>query len=58
MKENIIFTIIGYLVVSVIFLPLLLIKNSFWIGIAFLLTIGCSVVIGQGLKKAYLQYKK
>ena len=57
MRENVMFTVVGYLVFAIIFFPLLMFKHALWIGFAFLLTIIGSILLGQCVKVMVKRYK-
>lgn len=58
MKENIISTVIGYIILAIIFLPLLVIKNVFWVGIVFIFFAVAVIVLGQIIKPLIKKYIK
>jgi uncharacterized protein (DUF983 family) len=58
MKENIIYTILGFIAFAILFFDLVLLRHALWIGFAIPLTIIGSILLGQifkwigsGLKK-------
>lgn len=57
MKENLIYTVVGYLFFAVMFLPLLLLKGVFWVGLAVLFTIAASIFLGQIIKVIVKYFK-
>lgn len=58
MKENIISTVIGYIILAIIFLPLLVIKDAFWVGIVFVFFVVAVIALGQIIKPVVKKYIK
>ena len=58
MKENIIYTILGFIAFGILFFDLFLLKHVIFIGFAIPLTIIGSIVLGQIFKWIASGYKK
>ena len=58
MKENIIYTILGFIAFALLFFDFLVFRHALWIGFAIPLTIIGSILLGQIFKWMASGYKK
>lgn len=58
MRENVMYTILGYIVFAIVFFPLLVFKHALWVGLVVLITIIGSILFGQCVKVMVLEYKR
>lgn len=58
MNEQIMYTIVGYIVFAIVFFPLLVFNQALWVGGVVLLTIIGSILFGQCVKVMVRTYKR
>lgn len=58
MKENVIYTVMGYLVFAIIFFPFLVFKHALWVGAVVFITIVGSILLGQCVKAMVRGYRR
>ena len=58
MRENVMYTVLGYIVFAIVFFPLLVFNHALWIGLVVLITIIGSILFGQCVKVMVESYKR
>ena len=58
MRENVMYTVMGYIVFAIVFFPLLVFKHALWVGVVVLITIIGSVLFGQCVKVMVRSYRR
>ena len=51
MRENVMYTVLGYIVFAIVFFPLLVFNHALWIGLVVFVTIIGSILFGQCVVK-------
>ncbi|MER1985330.1 MAG: hypothetical protein ABS948_05480 [Solibacillus sp.] len=58
MRENVMYTVMGYIVFAIVFFPLLVFKHALWVGVVVLITIIGSILFGQCVKVMVRSYRQ
>ncbi|MER2105910.1 MAG: hypothetical protein ABS949_03145 [Solibacillus sp.] len=58
MRENVMYTVMGYIVFAIVFFPLLVFKHALWVGVVVLITIIGSILFGQCVKVMVRSYRR